>query len=69
MEKTRILFVMLCGDLDKHFIGNTGFQWWFCKWPGIGNLAIQAAADSGAAEDFQQEFPSFISGYTLDQNL
>ncbi|XP_065896365.1 tigger transposable element-derived protein 2-like [Dysidea avara] len=27
----------------------------------------KASADSGVAEDFQQEFPSFISGYSLDQ--
>ena len=70
MEKARILFVMLYGDSDKHFTGSTGFQWRFCKRHGIRNLAIQgekASADSEAAEDFQQEFPSFISGYILDQ--
>ena len=70
MEKARILFLMLYGDSDKSFTGSTGFQWRFCKRHGIRNLAIQgekASADSGAAEDFQHEFPSLISGYNVDQ--
>ena len=70
LEKARILFVKLYGDSDKQFTGSTGFQWRFCKRHGIRNLAIQgekASADSEAAKDFQQEFPSLISSYTLDQ--
>ena len=70
MEKAVEFHHLIYGESSQPFIASSGFQWRFCKRFGIRNLSIcgeKLSSNTFAAEQFVEEFPSMINGYSLDQ--